>query len=117
VPPPPERVGVNVVVLIAATVRVVGTARNADLPAKKLNFKLPDAAVGMVDATVKGGGRVPGSTFEPTRPTRLFPAGVPNTSKIALLALAGAVLSVILPVSGTTLPDIYFTSPFFQQAP
>ena len=92
VPPPPERVGVKDVVLIAATFSVVGTARKTDFPAKKLNFKLPDAAVGTVVDTVNGGGRVPASTFEPASATMLFPAGVPNTSNIELAAEAGAVL-------------------------
>jgi hypothetical protein len=117
VPLPPASVGVNDVVVRVEIAGTFGDVRNAAFPAKKLIFKLPDAAVGTVAAAVKGGGRVPGSTFEPTRPTRLPPAGVPNTSKIALPALAGAVFRLIAPLAGTTLPDIYFTSPFFQTVP
>jgi hypothetical protein len=52
VPPPPERVGVTVVPVMFEILRVVGAMRNTDFPAKKLIFKLPDPAVGTVDATV-----------------------------------------------------------------
>jgi hypothetical protein len=90
VPPPPERVGVNVVVLIAATFRVVGTARNTDFPAKKDMFKFPDARVGVI-AAENGGGVAPVLYAICASPPKLLPPGA-NTSRMALPADAGAVL-------------------------
>jgi hypothetical protein len=60
VPPPPETFVVNELgtVIGVVIVKLEGDARKIDFPAKKLSFKLPDAAVGTVSVGVYGGGRV-----------------------------------------------------------
>ena len=106
-------------VVILLMVYVVGEVRNSDFPAKKLSFKLPDPAVGTVDTTVKGGGRVPGSTLDPTNPN-IFDVDSPKTWRTAL---EDALLLKLMGSDGITFPDgvnmfaIYFTPSFFQLTP
>jgi len=88
--PAPDTLGVKVDVVIALT-DTVGDAMYADLPAKKVIFKFPDATVGAV-AAENGGGVAPVLYATCASPAKLFPSGVPNTWKSELFELPGAVL-------------------------